>query len=124
MNFSKVGLHRKTSQLSIVFIVDRLEKILTMVYVAQNYWTYFGLYPSSGMWKTKDHNVSKTGSVSVRRWMRQDKPTQLGPLERASLNPNPREDGDRSSLRNVVVFCLLHTRRWIESKISLIVLYL
>jgi hypothetical protein len=34
----------------------------------------------------KFHNVSETGSVSVLRWMGQDKPTQLGPLERASLN--------------------------------------
>jgi hypothetical protein len=34
----------------------------------------------------KSHNVSETGSVSVFRWMGQDKPTQLGPLERASLN--------------------------------------
>jgi hypothetical protein len=38
------------------------------------------------MWKTKDHNVSETGSVSVLRWMGHDKPTQLGPLERASLS--------------------------------------
>jgi hypothetical protein len=40
----------------------------------------------------KYHNVSETGSVSVLRWMGQDKPTQLGPLERASLNhwTNPR----------------------------------
>jgi hypothetical protein len=58
-----------------------------MVYVVQNYWTYFGLYLSSGMWKTKYHNVSETESLSVLRWMGQDKPTQLGPLERASLNP-------------------------------------
>jgi hypothetical protein len=35
----------------------------------------------------------------------------------------PQRFGDRSSLRNVVVFCLLHTRRWIEAKISPIVLY-
>jgi hypothetical protein len=35
----------------------------------------------------KYHNVSETGSVSVLRWMGQDKPTQLGPLGRASLNP-------------------------------------
>jgi hypothetical protein len=28
----------------------------------------------------KSHNVSETGSVSVLRWMGQDKPTQLGPL--------------------------------------------
>jgi hypothetical protein len=34
----------------------------------------------------KSHTVSETGSVSVLRWMGQDKPTQLGPLERASLN--------------------------------------
>jgi hypothetical protein len=34
----------------------------------------------------KYHNVSETGSLSVLRWMGQDKPTQLGPLERASHN--------------------------------------
>jgi hypothetical protein len=34
----------------------------------------------------KYHNVSEIGSVSVLRWMGHDKPTQLGPLERASLN--------------------------------------
>jgi Fic family protein len=51
---------------------------------------------------------------SVIRWMGQDKPTQLDPLERASLNhwwfilPHPPEDGDRSSLRNVVVFFVFH----------------
>jgi hypothetical protein len=28
-------------------LLDRLESILTMVYVVQNYWAYFGLYPSS-----------------------------------------------------------------------------
>jgi hypothetical protein len=37
-------------------------------------------------------------SVSVLRWMGQDEPTQLGP-----------EDGDRSSLRNVVGFFLPST---------------
>jgi hypothetical protein len=35
---------------------------------------------------TEDHNVSETESVSVLRWMGQDRPTQLGPSERASLN--------------------------------------
>jgi hypothetical protein len=35
--------------------------------------------------RQKYHNVSETGSVSILRWMGQDKPTQLGPLERASL---------------------------------------
>jgi hypothetical protein len=42
----------------------------------------------------KSHNVSETGSVSVLRWMGQDKPTTLP-----------------------------HTRRWIESKTSPIALY-
>jgi hypothetical protein len=60
-----------------------------MVYVVQSYWAYLRLYPSSGMWKTKDHNVSETGSVSVLRWKGQDKPTQLGPLERASISHSP-----------------------------------
>jgi hypothetical protein len=58
-------------------IADRLERILTTVYVVQSYWACFGLHPSSCMWKTKDHNVSETGSVSVLRWMGQDKPTQF-----------------------------------------------
>jgi hypothetical protein len=53
-----------------------------MVYAVQNYKACFGLYPSSGIYKTKNHNVSETGSVSVFRWMGQDKRTQLGPLER------------------------------------------
>jgi hypothetical protein len=30
--------------------IDRLEWILTMVYVLQSYWACFGLYPSSCMW--------------------------------------------------------------------------
>jgi hypothetical protein len=30
----------------------------------------------------KSHNVSETRSVSVLRWMGQDNPTQLGPLEK------------------------------------------
>jgi hypothetical protein len=34
----------------------------------------------------KNHNFSETGSVSVLRWIGQDKPTQLGQLGRASLN--------------------------------------
>jgi hypothetical protein len=49
--------------------VDRLERILTMVYVVQSYWACFGLYPSSCVWKTKDHNVSEIGFVSILRWM-------------------------------------------------------
>jgi hypothetical protein len=50
------------------------------------------------MWKTKDHNVSETGSVSVLRWMGQDKPTQFDPLERASLNQPVSSVGDRNKI--------------------------
>jgi hypothetical protein len=57
-----------------------------VVYVVQSYCACFGLYPSSCTWKTKYHNVSETESVSVLRLMGQDIPTQLGLLERASLN--------------------------------------
>jgi hypothetical protein len=56
-----------------------------MVYDVQNYEVYFGLYPSSGICDKKSQR-SETGSVSVLRWMGQGRPTQLGPLERASLN--------------------------------------
>jgi hypothetical protein len=49
----------------------RLERILTMVYVVQSYWACFGLYPSSCMWETKDHNVSETDlSLSSGAWGR------------------------------------------------------
>jgi hypothetical protein len=37
-----------------------------MVYNTQNYWD-FGLYPLSGIIKTREHDVSETGSVSVLR---------------------------------------------------------
>jgi hypothetical protein len=43
-------------------------KTVCITDVVQSYWACFGLYPSSCMWKTKYHNVSETGSVSVLRW--------------------------------------------------------
>jgi hypothetical protein len=47
-----------------------------MVYAVWNYKVYFGLYPSSGIYKTKYHNVSETGSVFVIRWKGQDRLVQ------------------------------------------------
>jgi hypothetical protein len=35
-----------------IYLSGRLGRILTMVYVVQNYWAYFGLYPSSGIWQS------------------------------------------------------------------------
>jgi hypothetical protein len=35
-------------------------------YFTQNYWV-FGLYPSSNILKTREHNISEAGSVSVLR---------------------------------------------------------
>jgi hypothetical protein len=43
-----------------------------------------GRCPSSGILKTREHNVSETGSVSVLRW--KGTFTLLGSLERANLN--------------------------------------
>jgi hypothetical protein len=55
-----------------------------MVYNTQSYWV-FQLRPSSGILKTRKHNVSETGSVSVLRWMGETL-TLLVPLERANVN--------------------------------------
>jgi hypothetical protein len=41
--------------------------------------------PSSGILKTREHNVSETGSISILRW-RGETPIQFGPLERTNLN--------------------------------------
>jgi hypothetical protein len=67
-----------------------------MVYNTQDYWVFW-TFPTSGIlellglfWTLsivlyeedkKYHNVSEAGSVSVLRWMGQDKPPQLGPLD-------------------------------------------
>jgi hypothetical protein len=44
-----------------------------------------GLCPLSGILKTREHNILKTGSVSVLRWGGET-PTLLDPLERPNLN--------------------------------------
>jgi hypothetical protein len=83
---------------------------------------------------TKDHNVSETACVSVLRWMGQDRPTQLGPSERANLNHwsnwvglswpiHLRTETDPVSETLWSFVKLPHTRRWIESKRSQIALY-
>jgi hypothetical protein len=51
-----------------------------MVCNTQNYWV-FGLCPSSGVPKTREHKVSESGSVSVRDG---ETPTLLGYFERAT----------------------------------------
>jgi hypothetical protein len=62
--------------------------------------------------KTREHNVSETGSVSVLR-SGGGTPSQLRPLERANHNhsPPPRpKDGNRSRFRNVVFSVFLEYR--------------
>jgi hypothetical protein len=81
--------------------------------ILQNYLASFGLCPSSGMWKFYKR-PQRFGYWICLRWMGQDRPTQLGPSERASLKhwsvlPHQPEDGDTSSLRNVVVLCKTST---------------
>jgi hypothetical protein len=55
-----------------------------MVYNTQNYWV-FGLFPSFSIQENRKHDVSETGSVSL-RWREEKTSTPLGPLERANLN--------------------------------------
>jgi hypothetical protein len=54
-----------------------------MVYTTQKYGGS-ELCPSSGILKSRKHNILETGSVSVPRW--RNTPTLLDPLERANLN--------------------------------------
>jgi hypothetical protein len=56
-----------------------------MVYAVQNYKVYFGLYPSSGIYDKKSQRFGD--------WI---------------ILPHPPEDGDRSSLRTVVIFCHIY----------------
>jgi hypothetical protein len=46
----------------------RFQRVLTMVYNTQNCWI-FRLCPSSGILKTREDNVSKTGPIFVPRWV-------------------------------------------------------
>jgi hypothetical protein len=51
----------------------------------QNYKVYFGLYPSSGIYDKKSQRFGDW--ICLRPQVDgQDRPIQLGPLERASLN--------------------------------------
>jgi hypothetical protein len=59
------------------------EIVPTVLYDTRNCWA-FGLYSSSGILKTGEHNVSETVYVYVLRWGREE-PTLQGPL-RANLN--------------------------------------
>jgi hypothetical protein len=71
----KVKSENVRERLETEHIVEQNEQFQTSRNI-QNYKVYFGLYPSSGIYKTKNHNFSETGSVSVLRWMGQDRPTQ------------------------------------------------
>jgi hypothetical protein len=78
--------------------------------------------------QNSNHDVSEAGSASVLRWMDGKKrrtPTQLGPLDRASLLSrcsslfplNSPEDGSRVSFRNdmILIFNILLFGRYIKS---------
>jgi hypothetical protein len=64
---------------------DKLDEVSgRLEYSSQNYWV-FGLFPLSGILENRKHDILETGSVSILR--RGGKtPTQLGPLERATLS--------------------------------------
>jgi hypothetical protein len=112
---------------------DRLERILTTVYVVQNYLaSFFGLCPSSGMWMFYRRPqrfivilfLSPTDETGCRVFISCFLQTGVCPvietssfwraqLSRSTL-PEPTEDGDRSSLRNVMVFCKTSTYQTME----------
>jgi hypothetical protein len=55
--------------MTIMNIINSLEKfyrVLMIVYNTQNYWV-FGLCTSFSILKTREHNISETGSVSFLR---------------------------------------------------------
>jgi hypothetical protein len=55
--------------------------------VTQNYWG-FGYFTSSGIMKTREHDVSETGYwICFRPQARRQTATLLGPSERVNLNP-------------------------------------
>jgi hypothetical protein len=110
--------------------VDLKYSLVLTVLFSWNYWS-FGPCPSSGLVgkkkKTRERNVSETGSVSVIR--RGETYTLYGPLERVNLShsinqpqgPNrvsysSPEDANRSSFRKVVFSRFFNTGRWIKSK--------
>jgi hypothetical protein len=62
---NKQSSHQQINQLISYRKLDRLERILTMVYVVQNSQNFSGLFPSSCI--PKKYDVSETGSVSVLR---------------------------------------------------------
>jgi hypothetical protein len=43
------------------------KEMLISKFISWNYWV-FGLYPSSNILKTRENNVSETGTVSVLIW--------------------------------------------------------
>jgi hypothetical protein len=60
-----INLH-ETNHVLIPANAAVVSRVLTMVYNTQNCWV-FGLCPSSGILKTREHNVSEIGSASVLR---------------------------------------------------------
>jgi hypothetical protein len=58
--------------------------VLRMVHNTQNYWG-FNVCPSSGILKTKKHNVAETG-IFFRPLVRRETHTMLGPLKITNLN--------------------------------------
>jgi hypothetical protein len=45
-------------------LTSRFQRVLAMVYNTQHYWV-FRLCPSSDILRTRDHNITETGFVSI-----------------------------------------------------------
>jgi hypothetical protein len=108
------------------WLIDRLQRILTMVYVVQNYLASFGLCPSSGMWKFYKRPQCFGDWICLRprvdQWLRlalSDGPNWIGLP--CPIHLRTETDAVSETLWSFVK--LPHTRRWTESKRSQIVLY-
>jgi hypothetical protein len=101
-----------------------LESMIIILFV-QNYLASFGLCPSSGMWKFYKRPQRFGDWIYLRPQVDEIETSSFwrAQLSRSTL-PHPPEDGDTSSLRNVVVFCKTSTYQTMDRvQKSQIVLY-
>jgi hypothetical protein len=82
--------------------------------LVQNYWGS-GLCPSSGIIKTRKHNILETGSDSILR--RREEDTYSVWL---ALSKGPNRVGLRYSFQNVVFFRFYNSGQWTKSRTPVI----
>jgi hypothetical protein len=77
---------RRKERLLTWVLFRNIQSLKLISYIIRNSWV-IGLCLSSVFKKTREHNISETGSVSILCWVG-DTRTLLGPLERALSKPD------------------------------------